>query len=54
MSLNMFWFLPTHGEVVIWVPKREPVRSIMAICSKSRRRRIGWGSPASDPDRALM
>lgn len=46
MSLNMFWFYRPMVMVVIWVPKREPVRSIMAICSKSRRRRIGWGSPA--------
>jgi hypothetical protein len=44
MSLNMFWFLPTHGDGRYL--GREPVRSIMAICSKSRRRRIGWGSPA--------
>ncbi|VCW17484.1 Putative aliphatic sulfonates-binding protein [Klebsiella pneumoniae] len=46
MSLNMFWFYRPMVMVVIWVPKRVPVRSIMAICSKSRRRRIGWASPA--------
>ncbi len=46
MSLNMFWFLPTHGDGRYLGTEEGAVRSIMAICSKSRRRRIGWASPA--------
>ena len=37
MSLNMFWFLPTHGDGhYLWNGKKVHARLITAICNKQQ------------------
>ncbi len=46
MSLNMFWFLPTHGDGR-YLGTEEGARPVdYGYLQQSRRRRIGWASPA--------
>ena len=45
MSLNMFWFLPTHGDGHYLERKKVHVRLITVICNKLRKRRIVWAIP---------
>lgn len=44
MSLNIFWFLPTHGDGITLAPPKAPAPSTTAICNRSRKRRIAWVS----------
>ncbi len=44
MSLNVFWFLPTHGDGHYLGSARGRAASITVICSRSPRRLIGWDS----------
>lgn len=45
MSLNMFWFLPTHGDGHYLGTEEVHARLITAICNKLRKRRIVWAIP---------
>ncbi|CAM6284583.1 hypothetical protein ESCOMMO056B1_04425 [Escherichia coli] len=45
MSLNMFWFLPTHGDGHYLGTEEGSVRLITVICNKLRKRRIVWAIP---------
>lgn len=45
MSLNIFWFLPTHGDGhYLGTAERAP--STTVICNRSRKPRIVWVSAA--------
>lgn len=46
MSLNMFWFLPTHGDGHYLGTEEGSRPVITAICSKSHRPPIVWDLPA--------
>ena len=46
MSLNMFWFLPTHGDGH-YLGTEEGSRPVdHGICNKLRKQRIVWAIPA--------
>ncbi|VTN40600.1 Alkanesulfonate monooxygenase [Raoultella ornithinolytica] len=47
MSLNMFWFLPTHGDGRYLGTEEGARRLITATCSKLRKPRIASVLPAS-------
>lgn len=46
MSLNVFWFLPTHGDGHYLAAHRALAASITVTCNKSPKRRTGWDSAA--------
>ena len=42
MSLNIFWFLPTHGVAITLAPPKAPALSITVTCNKWHKPQIGW------------
>lgn len=46
MSLEIFWFLPTHGDGHYLGTTQAPVPSTTATCSRSPRPPTAWASAA--------